>query len=152
MTALSYHLRRVLNKEDFLARFKHVRKVTANGNCVEEYDAYCPAHDTHHHSLAIGIRSDGAYLLYCRAGCSSSDVAGAVGLSLADLYPDGAMADRIRPMEKPMKARVDSAVLEIASATREAGGKLSKADRAREREAWLRARKDQSWPRGVQSA
>jgi hypothetical protein len=145
--SLSYHLRRVLNKEDFLARFKHVRKVTAKGNCVEEYDAYCPAHDTHHHSLAIGIRSDGAYLLYCRAGCSSADVAGAVGLSLADLYPDGAMADRISPAQRPLNARVDDAVLEIAKHTRESGGRLSKADKAKEREAWLRARKDQSWPK-----
>ena len=71
----------------------------------------------------------------------------AVGLSVSDLYPDGAMNERIRPIEKPMKARVDSAVLEIANATRESGGKLSKADRAKEREAWLRARKDRSWPK-----
>ena len=145
--SLSYHLRRVLNKEDLLARFKHVRKVTAKGNCVEEYAAYCPAHDTHHHSLAIGIRSDGAYLLYCRAGCSSADVAGAVGLSLADLYPDGAMAERIAPMKTPAHVEVHRAVIEIAEETRKRGERLSAADRKREREAWLALKKDTSWPK-----
>ena len=144
---LSYHLRRVLDLDSFLSRFSHVRHIGVNSHGVDNYSCRCPAHDTNHSSAVIGVNRDGRYLVHCYAGCSEGDIMTAVGLSVSDLYPDGAMAERIRPIQKPLESRVDLAVLDIAKATREAGGKLNKADRARERQAWLAAKKDTSWPK-----
>ena len=146
---LSYHLRRVLDLDSFLSRFGEVRHIGVNSQGVDNYACKCPAHDTNHDSLAIGVNRDGRYLVHCHAGCSADDIMAAVGLSVADLYPDGAMAERIRPMEKPINARVDTAVLDIAKSVRASGGRLSKSDLARERQAWMQSRKDQSWPKGV---
>ena len=145
--SLSYHLRRVIDLDSFLSRFGKVRHIGVNSQGVDNYSCKCPAHDTNHESLAIGVNRDGRYVVHCHAGCEIGDIMAAVGLSVRDLYPDGAMAERIRPIQKPFEARVDLAVMDIAKATRESGGKLSKADRAREREAWLASRKDRSWPK-----
>lgn len=149
---LAYHLRRVLDLDSFLSRFGKVRHIGVNSQGVDTYACRCPAHETKHESLAIGVSRDGRYLVHCHAGCSAEDITAAVGLSMADLYPDGAMAERIAPIQTPMNARVDRAVLDIAKATRDAGGKLGKADLARERKAWIAAKKDQSWPKGATNA
>lgn len=147
MSGLKYHLRRVLDLDSFLSRFGKVRHIGVNSQGVDTYACKCPAHDTHHESLAIGVSRDGRYLVHCHAGCSVDDITAAVGLSVADLYPDGAMAERISPIQAPMTVKVDRAVLQIAEATRKAGGKLGKADLARERQAWMAAKKEQSWPK-----
>jgi hypothetical protein len=145
---LAYHLRRVLDLDSFLSRFGRVRHVGVNAQGVDTYSCRCPAHDTNHESLAIGVSRDGRYLVHCHAGCSADDITAAVGLSVSDLYPDGAMAERISPLQVPLETRVDRAVLDIARMTREAGVRLNKADLARERQAWLAAKQDQSWPKG----
>jgi predicted protein tyrosine phosphatase len=149
MSQLSYHLRRVLDLESFLSRFGKVRHIGVNSQGVDNWACKCPAHETHHESAVVGVSRDGRYLVHCHAGCSEADIMAAVGLSVSDLYPDGAMADRISPIQRPLSTRVDDAVLEIAKHTRDSGGRLSKADLARERQAWLAAKKDRSWPRGA---
>ena len=48
----------------------------------------CPAHDDRTPSLSIREIEDGRVLVHCFAGCPAGDVLTAVGLSLADLFPD----------------------------------------------------------------
>lgn len=51
--------------------------------------AQCPAHDDHNPSLAIDIGEGGRVLLHCRAGCTFDDVLRALGMTPADLSPNG---------------------------------------------------------------
>ena len=47
----------------------------------------CPAHDDHTPSLSITEGNDGYVLLHCFAGCNTTDVLAAKGLTMADLMP-----------------------------------------------------------------
>jgi len=64
------------------------------------WTARCPAHEDKDPSLSISVDGD-RVLLHCHAGCESSDVLAAVGLTWADLVSDG---DR-----RPTKERYQSA-------------------------------------------
>lgn len=57
-----------------------------------QLSARCPAHEDRGPSLSIKVLDDGKLLLRCFAGCSASEVVGAVGLDLADLFPARAAA------------------------------------------------------------
>jgi hypothetical protein len=48
----------------------------------------CPAHDDHKASLSVREAGDGAVLVRCHAGCDVGEVARALGLGLAELFPD----------------------------------------------------------------
>lgn len=72
--------------DDFLRRLKGVTK-SGSG-----WMACCPAHDDQHPSLSIATESDGKLLLKCMAGCSTDRVVTAMGLRLADLFPERARA------------------------------------------------------------
>lgn len=50
--------------------------------------ARCPACGGHSRKLAATEADNGAVLLHCFAGCSAPDVLAAIGLTLADLYPE----------------------------------------------------------------
>ena len=63
-------------------------KVSGNG---QKYKACCPAHEDRSPSLSLLFNKDGRILIHCHAGCEVSDVLAAIGLSLTDLYPDGAI-------------------------------------------------------------
>ena len=63
-----------------LNRLEKVRS-TGEGS----YIACCPAHDDRTPSLSIKECDDGRLLVHCFAGCPTSDVLMAVGLSLGDL-------------------------------------------------------------------
>jgi len=67
--------------QTLLSRLDGVRK-TGRG-----WVAKCPAHEDRSPSLSITEGNDGRVLLHCFAGCRAADVAGAVGLQLADLFP-----------------------------------------------------------------
>lgn len=67
--------------ELLLARLDGVRK---SGSA---WIAKCPAHDDRSPSLSIGIGNDGRILLHCHALCAAADVLAAIGLQLADLFP-----------------------------------------------------------------
>lgn len=69
--------------EVVLSRLEAVRR------SGEGWTGRCPAHDDRTPSLTIGVGSDGRVLLYCFAGCAAEEIAGAVGLSLRDLFPEG---------------------------------------------------------------
>lgn len=54
----------------------------------DRWRACCPAHGGSNSStLSVGVRDDGAVLLKCFHGCSTYEVAGALGLELSDLFP-----------------------------------------------------------------
>ena len=53
-----------------------------------QYLARCPAHDDGSPSLSVRESSDGTVLMHCFAGCPASDVLAAVGMELAELFPD----------------------------------------------------------------
>lgn len=67
---------------DILERLRRVRKL-GNG-----WTACCPAHEDRNPSLSVGIGEDGRFLICCQAGCRTADVMEAIGLRLADLFPD----------------------------------------------------------------
>lgn len=50
--------------------------------------ARCPAHDDRRPSLSIRETDDGTVLIHDFGGCEAVDVIAAVGLELADLFPD----------------------------------------------------------------
>lgn len=52
------------------------------------YRADCPVGHSSRGALSIAEGDDGRVLLTCFAGCAAADVLGAVGLTLADLYPE----------------------------------------------------------------
>lgn len=62
--------------------------------------ARCPAHDDKTPSLSIATADDGRVLIKCHAGCEAAAVVQAVGLKLADLFPE-----REKKSEAPKKTR-----------------------------------------------
>ncbi len=77
-----------------LSRLDLVREVPAGRGVARQWSARCPAHDDRRPSLRVGEKADGTVLIHCHAGCEAGDVLAAVGLSLADLYPNGPVAAR----------------------------------------------------------
>lgn len=68
--------------DKLLPHLHRVRK-TGRGRWI----ACCPAHDDRSPSLSLRELDDGRLLVWCGAGCSASEVVGAVGLGLEDLFP-----------------------------------------------------------------
>jgi CHC2 zinc finger len=68
-----------------LSRLEHVRK-SGKG-----WIARCPAHADKSASLSVTEADGGKILVHCFAGCSALDVVQAVGLALADLFPEPLM-------------------------------------------------------------
>jgi hypothetical protein len=66
-----------------------------------QYEAICPAHEDRKASLSVKEGDDGKILVKCFAGCETEDVVAALGLRMADLFPDrdgrpgSSCADRI---------------------------------------------------------
>ena len=67
-----------------------------------QWSARCPAHDDRRNSLSISTGQDGRILLRCHAGCSVDAIAGALGLSVKDLFED----QQKRPQERPQVVAV----------------------------------------------
>jgi hypothetical protein len=66
---------------NLLPRLRGVKK-TRDG-----WNAFCPAHDDHHPSLAIAVTGDGTVLVHCRShGCSAEAICKAIGMGTCDLY------------------------------------------------------------------
>jgi hypothetical protein len=66
-----------------LARLDGVKQV---GD--DKWTAHCPAHDDRSPSLSVGIGNDGKAVIFCHAGCSTTAIVEALGLTLAALFPD----------------------------------------------------------------
>ena len=70
--------------EAFLSRLEGVHR---NG---KQASAKCPAHEDNTASLSVSQGEGGKILLHCHAGCSPQQIAGALGLSPKDLFPEAA--------------------------------------------------------------
>lgn len=64
-----------------LSRLEHARRFGKG------WSARCPAHQDRQSSLSVTVADDGRILAHCFAGCAISDVLGAIGLTLSDLFP-----------------------------------------------------------------
>ena len=87
---------------DILERLDAVRE-TGTGTFL----ARCPAHNDGRPSLSVSVKPD-RILVHCFAGCTPEEVTAAVGLTLADLYPDDGerWTDTIRPIVEKEPRRV----------------------------------------------
>jgi hypothetical protein len=56
--------------------------------CGRGWIARCPAHKDKSPSLSIAEGQDGRVLLRCFGGCSAASIVSALGLQLADLFPE----------------------------------------------------------------
>src|SRR5215469_13195759 len=70
--------------EQVLSHLKGVR-ISMHG-----WRACCPAHADRRPSLSISVGEQGQVLLKCFAGCSLERIVEAMGLTMSDLFPDGA--------------------------------------------------------------
>jgi hypothetical protein len=70
--------------------------ILARLDCVRPngrgWAARCPAHEDRNPSLSIGEGREGKILLHCFGGCTSEAVCDSLGLSLADLFSEPAVA------------------------------------------------------------
>ena len=94
--------------------------------------ARCPAHDDKSPSLSVREADDGRTLITCFAGCDAGAVAGAVGLTLRDLFPRGNAAVAIRgtrspvPMSDVLEAvEVDALTVAVIANDLSRGGELT---------------------------
>jgi len=67
--------------ERLLAQLDNVRR-SGNG-----WRADCPIGHSSRGALSVSDGDDGRVLLHCFAGCGAAEVVAALGLTLADLYP-----------------------------------------------------------------
>ena len=75
-----------------------LEKVTDRGD--GQYSALCPAHEDKSPSLSIR-ETDDRLLLHCFAGCHSTEIVAAVGLSLADLF--NTPTNYVKPLPKQQR-------------------------------------------------
>ena len=87
----------------------------------------CPAHDDRNPSLSINTGNDGRVLLHCHTGCTTDAICSAVGLKLADLFPDDpsrrnghARNPRQRGDKTPRKPARGGGSVTVASVTTDA--------------------------------
>lgn len=74
------------DKEAPIERFRQrVERWRDNGQ--GRYMCRCPAHEDKNPSLSVRENDDGMLLLHCFAGCSTSDILDAVGLSWRQMWP-----------------------------------------------------------------
>lgn len=78
-----------------LARLDKAKR-TGQGRWI----ACCPAHQDKHPSLSIRETDDGTILLKCWAGCGAADVVAAIGMTLADLFPNRPDDYHHKPIKK----------------------------------------------------
>ena len=79
----------------FLALF-HPVKPTRKG-----WDVCCPAHDDQHPSLGVMEGDGGRIVLNCLAHCENKTICTALGITLADLFPDRPLDGMPRPVKLP---------------------------------------------------
>lgn len=79
----------------FLALFPTV-KDTKKG-----WDVCCPSHNDTHPSLGVMEGEGGRIVLHCLAGCENRDIVLALGLTLADLFPDQVLQGHAKPLRLP---------------------------------------------------
>lgn len=130
-----------MNIEEFLSRLEGVKKTGDR-----KYMACCSAHNDSDPSMAVTEATDGRILVHCYAGCSAGEIMGSLGLSLSDLFPEGAIDHNLKgatpwiAKERKKERNWRDYALQIlatAEANRKAGIKLSAKDMDLERRAFV---------------
>ncbi|MFK3647929.1 hypothetical protein ACI2IY_05755 [Lysobacter enzymogenes] len=108
--------------------------------------ALCPACGGRGRKLSVSESDDGRLLLHCFAGCPAGAVVQAVGLSLADLFPEAPEDDKDKPEDRRRRRRAaresqwgaalemldfEATIVAIAAADLSAGKALSDEDAVR---------------------
>ncbi len=110
-----------------------------------KYISRCPAHNDKTPSLSVNVIPDGRILIHCHTGCAPGDVMNSVGLSLSNLFPDGAINSHLygatpwlRKQQKTAKKKLENErlILDMADEMRARGEQLSRGDLQRERQAY----------------
>ena len=70
-------------------------KCVTPGQNGHDWTALCPAHEDRRASLSVSVCEDGKVLLNCHAGCKVEAVVEAIGLTMADLFPEAIL--NLRP-------------------------------------------------------
>lgn len=91
-----------MNAHDFVARLDKAKRSGSRS-----WRARCPAHGGKNpSSLLVTEGDDGRILLRCHSqGCSAAEIAGAVGLTLADLMPEKLTDHHCKPQAVPFNPR-----------------------------------------------
>lgn len=71
----------MIDMQTFLSNFQSVKKISGG------YMVKCPCHNDKTASLSVGMGEKGI-VLHCMAGCDSSDIVRALGLTWRDLCTD----------------------------------------------------------------
>ena len=105
------------------------------------FTARCTAHEDESPSLSVQVDSDGTVLLHCFAGCTPVEVVNAVGMTLADLFPEPLDAPSRRP-RRDYRALLEllghEALVVLAAATKLRTEPLNDADFAELKDARLK--------------
>lgn len=72
------------------------------------WTALCPAHDDKNPSLSVKEGDDRRILFHCHAGCDPASVAGALGLTLSDLFVESKINGNRRAIEATYEYRDES--------------------------------------------
>lgn len=97
----------------------------------DTWTAICPGHDDKSPSLSIKDTQE-KILIHCHAGCDPVVIMGNIGLEIADLF------HTVRPRPRPDDPSIDELILMIAKADRDAGRRLSDAEKDIEAQAFMR--------------
>lgn len=98
------------------------------------YKALCPAHSDKTPSLSVKEGDDGRALLHCFAGCGVEGIVAAMGLSMSDLFADGAGKRHVSKIPgvsaRELKAATEHElqILFIVKADQKAGRSISQSD------------------------
>ena len=77
-----------------------ITRLKAAGSRRHGNNWQCPAHDDQHPSLSVNEGLDGTVLMWCHAGCTIAEITGAIGLTPADLFPNGGRQMELFPSSK----------------------------------------------------
>lgn len=99
-----------------------LHKVRKSG--ADSWMACCPAHDDKSPSLSVKEVAGGDILIHCFAGCEPHDILAAVGLKMADFWPDRDQHsyndEPFHPPKRETRSEADLAHIQIRYLTAEA--------------------------------
>jgi hypothetical protein len=82
-----------------------------------EFRARCPAHDGDNRtSLKVSVGADGRAVLWCFAHqCDVDTITAALGLNVADLFPDGHRRGRRYPLRRLKRSDFSGTALDVVN-------------------------------------
>tara|TARA_R110000851_G_scaffold167404_7_gene312999 strand:+ start:5205 stop:5597 length:393 start_codon:yes stop_codon:yes gene_type:complete len=130
-----------MSADELINKLSFVKEVKPRRDHKRSWIAQCPAHKDNSPSLYVDEGASGNVLIKCWSGCGATEVIDAVGVHIAELFPD----DDYHPISKRFRsdANYHELHLEISQASREKGEKQSKADKESELASYLSLRGSQ---------